>query len=132
MDFSSLVLMKREKTTNIFLGEMDSFNVGDGAEYITKFFYDGDKINVFFDTKNDVEEWEFSAIFDCFNLEAFTNNDFEIEEIEDEFNPTWKIQFSYKDDYDFINKKINQLCVIVEEEILKVLQLIKDKKEEYI
>lgn len=132
MDFSSLVLIEREKETNAFIGEMDSFNVGEGAEYISKFFYNGDAINIYFDTKNDVEEWEFSAIFDNFNTESFVEAGYLIEEVDDEYNPTFKVKFDYKDDYEYIGKKLNEVCNLIKTNMEDVFDKIKDLKEEYI
>ena len=36
MDFSAVVLMEREKETNFLVKELGSYEVHDGAEYITK------------------------------------------------------------------------------------------------
>jgi len=48
MDFSSLVLIERDKETNDIIRELGSYEIADGAEYITKLYYDGDYINLFF------------------------------------------------------------------------------------
>lgn len=132
MDFASLVLIEKEKGTNNFIGEMDSFNVGEGAEYITKFYYDGEVINITFDTKKDVEEWEFSAIFDNFNVDSFTDKGYSIEEIDDEYNPTYKITFEYKDDYSYIGGKLNEACELIKNNMEEVFEKIKGLKEDYI
>lgn len=132
MDFSSLVLIERDKETNAFKGEMDSFNVGEGAEYITKFFFDGELINIYFDTKKDVEEWEFSAVFDNFNVDAFTEKGYSIEEIDDEYNPTYRVKFEYKDEYSYIGEKLNEVCNLIKYNMEEVFEKIKNLKEEYI
>jgi hypothetical protein len=131
MNFSSLVLMERDKESNQFIRELGSFEVSDGAEYITKMYYDGEKINVFFDTNKDVLEWEFSAIFDLFNEDIFTNKGYDIEEIDDEYNPTWKVRLDYFEDHKVMGEKISGLCDLIEDEMLKVFDNIKDKKEIY-
>lgn len=132
MDFFSLVLIKRDNATNAFIGEMDSFNVGDGAEYITKFFYNGEMINIYFDTKKDVEEWEFSAVFDNFNVDNFVSAGYSIEEVEDEYNPTYLVKFEYREDYNYINEKLNEVCNLIKRNMEEVFEKIKDLKEEYI
>ncbi|MCM0646972.1 hypothetical protein NBE98_01115 [Clostridium swellfunianum] len=131
MDFSSLVLMERDNETNFFLKEIGSYKVHEGAAYVTKFFYNGEKVNLVFDTKRDVEEWEFSAIFDLFNLEAFEDNGFIIEEMVEEYNPTWVLKFDFIEDHGEMEDKINEACTIIEEEIDKVFEKIKGKEEEY-
>lgn len=131
MDFSSLVLMERDKETNFFIRELGSYKVNEGAEYVTKFFYDGDKVNMVFDTKKDVEEWEYSAIFDLFNLTVFEENGFNIEEIVEEYNPTWVIRFDYLEEHTDMEEKVNLACSIIEEELDNAFQAIKDKEQEY-
>lgn len=131
MDFSSLVLMERDKETNFFKRELGSYKVHEGAAYVTKFYFDGDKVNMVFDTQRDVEEWEYSAIFDLFNAQAFEENGFEIEELLEEYNPTWLIKFDYIEDHNEMEERISEACTIIEEELDKVFEAIKGKEEEY-
>lgn len=131
MNFSSLVLMEKDKESNFFVKEIGSYEVGDGAEKITKFFYDGEMVNAYFDTGRDVEEWEYSAIFDLFNIENFVNNGYEIQDNDDEYNPTWLVKFKYIEDHIDMQKKLNELCEIIEVSMDKVFNDIKDKQEEY-
>ena len=37
-----------------------------------------------------------SAIYDVFNMELFEDEGFEIEEVDDEYNPTFLINFKYE------------------------------------
>ena len=131
LDFSSLVLMERDKETNHLVKELGSFKVNEGARFVTKFYYDGEKINMFFDTNRDVEEWEYSAIFDLFNLEAFESNGFVIEEVDDEYNPTWLLTFDYIEGHEDMESKINIACEIIENEMQNVFESVKDKEDEY-
>lgn len=131
MNFSSLVLMEKDKVSNLFLKELGSYEVNDGAEYITKMYYDGEKVNVYFDTHRDVEEWEYTAIYDLFNIEAFNSDGYQIEEIDDEYNPTWKVSFEFIEEHKDMEEKINNLCDLIADEVEKVFETIKDKKEIY-
>ena len=132
MDFASLVLMEREKETNYLIKEMGSYEVGEGAEYVTKLFYDGEKVNLYFDTKKDVEEWEYTAIYDLFNEDRFIENDLEIDIDDNEFNPTWILNFDYIEENEEFKEKLNSICNLIEEEIKFVLQNIEGKKDEYV
>lgn len=131
LDFSSLVLMERDKDTNFLVRELGSFKVDEGAIYVTKLYYDGEKINMFFDTNRDVEEWEYSAIYDLFNVSAFEEKGFIIEEIDEEYNPTWLLKFDYIEDYEAMGNKIREACDIIETEIKNIFEIIKDKQEDY-
>ncbi len=131
MNFSSLVLMEKDKEKNILTNELGSFQVGEGAEFICKLYCEEGIVNMFFDTKSDVEEWEYTAIFDFFNESVFTSRGYTIESIDEEYNPTWKITFKYNEEYAFVHGKINELCDLIEEEMKRVLEEIQDKQEEY-
>lgn len=131
MNFSSLVLMEKDKETNLIVKELGSYEVSDGAEYITKMFYNGDKVNVYFDTNSDVEEWEYSAIFDLFDIEAFSKSEYIIEDVDDEYNPTWLVKFDYVENHEDMSEKINNLCGLIKDSMVKVFDDIKNKKEEY-
>lgn len=131
MDFSSIVLMEKDKETGILTKELGSYKVDEGAEYITRAFcYDG-TVNIVFDTGRDVEDWEYSAICDAFEEESFEDNELHIEFMEDEYNPTWNVTFPYDEDYDVIQNKISVLCKILKEEFYKVFEDIKSKEDEY-
>lgn len=130
MDFSSLILMEREN--NVFVKELGSYKVGEGAQYITKFFYDGEKINLYFSTKDDVEEWEYTAIYDCFNEDAFEKAGYPLETIDEEYNPTWAITFDYAEDAALMEEVLEKICNLIEVEMERVFNEIKLKKEDYI
>ena len=131
MDYSSLILMERDNETGFVTKELGSYKVSDGAEYIKGFYVKGDSVYIKFDTNKDVEEWEYSAIYDVFNMELFENEGFEIEEVEDEYNPTFLINFKYKDDHDYIEEKLSLSIELIEEAMEKAFNDIEGKEEEY-
>lgn len=132
MDFSSLILMERDIETGFVTKEVGSFQVSEGALYVKNFYVKGDKIYLVFDTNKDVEEWEYSAIYDMFNYELFEKEGFKIEDIEEEYNPTFLVKFGYVDDYDYIREKLEKCIDIIVESMNKVFTDIEGKKEEYI
>ena len=131
MNFSSLVLMEKDKETKFLTNELGSYSVEEGAEYISKLYCEDNKINIYFDTKLDVEEWEYTAIYDFFNEEIFTSRGYLIESVDEEYNPTWKIQFNFDTEYTIVHKKLNEICVLLKEEMKRVFDLIKEKEADY-
>lgn len=131
MDFSSLVLMERDSETKYFVKELGSYEVGDGAEYITKLYCVNNVVNIYFSTLRDVEEWEFTAVYDEFNEEVFAGRGFEITSIDDEYNPTWLVKFDYNEEYQVIYNAINTICTLVKDEMERVFDKIKDKEDQY-
>ena len=131
MDYSSLILMEKDKETGFVVKEIWSYNVSEGAEYIKSFYVLDDKVYIKFDTNKDVEEWEYSAIYDVFNMNLFEEEGFEIEEVEDEYNPTYLVKFKYEDNREYISEKL-ALCIdLIEEAMEKAFSDIEGKEEEY-
>lgn len=132
MDFSALVLMEKDKETGFLIKEMGSYEVNEGAEYVTKLFYDGDVVYLSFDTGRDVEDWEFSAVFDMFDEECFKNSVLTIAPKDDEYNPTWIVTFNYDEDHELFKEKLDDVCALISQSINKVFNDISGKKEDYI
>ena len=132
MDFSSLVLMEKDKETGFIKKELGSFEVSEGAIYVKKLYMLDDIVYMYFDTNKDVEEWEYSAIYDLFNDEVFKEKGYEIEEDLDEYNPTYIIKFKYVYDYSLIKEKIQECVSLIESEMNNVFEAIKGKEEEYL
>lgn len=131
MDYSSLILMEKDKETGFVVKEIGSYNVSEGEEYIKSFYVLDDKVYIKFDTNKDVEEWEYSAIYDVFNMNLFEEEGFEIEEVEDEYNPTYLVKFKYEDNREYISEKL-ALCIdLIEEAMEKAFSDIEGKEEEY-
>ena len=131
MDYSSLILMERDNETGFVSKEVGSFQVSEGAEFVKNFYVKGDEVYFVFDTKEDVEEWQYSAIYDLFNYELFKGEGLDIEDVEDEYNPTILVKFEYKDDYDYLKDKLDLCIELVEEAMEKVFKDIEGKEEEY-
>lgn len=131
MDFSSLVLMEKDKETGLITKELGSFQVNEGALYVKKLFVVDGIVNIYFDTNKDVEEWEYSAIYDLFNNEAFLEAGFILEEDDEEYNPTYILRTSYKEEYEDMKKIIDIAVNLIDTEMKKVFEEIKGKEEEY-
>ena len=131
MDFSSLVLMEKDKETGFIKRELGSFQVNEGALFVKKLYVLDEIVNMYFDTNKNVEEWEYSAIYDLFNSNEFIENGYKIEEDVEEYNPTYVIKFKYEDDYDVMKKKIQEAVGIIEKEMNLVFEAIQGKEAEY-
>lgn len=131
MDFSSLVLMERDKDTGLIVKELGSYAVVDGAEYIKSFYVAGEEVYIKFDTNKDVEEWEYSAVYDNIDYGIFEEEELQLEEVEDEYNPTFLIKFKYEDDHNYIADKLQLSTEVIREAMEKVFKDIQGKEEEY-
>ena len=131
MDFSSLVLMEKDKETGFVSKELGSFNVDEGALFVRKFFVEDGIVNLYFDTNKDVEEWEYWAIYDLFNQDVFKENGYELEEDLEEYNPTFIIKFDYDDEYSNMQEKLDKIIALIKTEMENVFKNIEGKEEEY-
>lgn len=131
MDFSSLVLMEKEKGTGFITKELGSFQVSDGALHVRKLFAQDGIVSLYFDTNKETEEWEYSAIYDLFNKDAFIEKGYTIEDELDEYDPTFVINFAYEDDYEPMKIKINECVNLIETEMQNVYIAIEGKEAEY-
>lgn len=131
MDFSSLVLMEKDKDTGFIIKELGSFQVSEGALYVKKLFVVNEVVNLYFDTNKDVEEWEYSAIYDVFNYDAFIKEEFETEDVLDEYNPTFLIKFEYVDDYEVMKERTTRCVELIEDSMENAFKDIVGKEEEY-
>ena len=132
MDFSSLVLIEKDKETGFIKKELGSFEVNEGALFVKKLYVLDEVVHMYFDTNKNVEEWEYSAIYDLFNSKIFIESGYEIEEDLDEYNPAYIIKFKYEDDYDLMKKKIQEAVSIIEKEMTSVFEAIQGKETEYL
>ena len=132
MDFSSLVLMEKDKETGFITKELGSFEVNEGALYVKKLFVLDNEVNLYFDTNKDVDEWEYSAIYDLFNIKRFEEEGFIIEEELDEYNPTFILKFPYKEEHLEMKDVLDKAVELINEEMEKVFLAIEGKEEEYI
>ena len=109
-----------------------SFEVNEGALYVKKLFVLDNEVNLYFDTNKDVEEWEYSAIYDLFNIKRFEEEGFKIEEELDEYNPTFILKFPYKEEHLEMKDVLDKAVELINEEMEKVFLAIEGKEEEYI
>jgi len=107
MEGRALVLYKREN--NILAEELGSYEVETGLQFITKAYVENDICYIYLSTDRDVTDEQYNEIFDLYDMELFENFGFEIEEVE-EYNPTWLIKFEFKDDYDYMEDKLNLIA----------------------
>lgn len=131
MDFSSLVLMEKDKETGYITKELGSFEVNEGALYVRKLYVENNEVNLYFDTNKDVEEWEYSAIYDLFNEDKFVEEGFKIEEDLDEYNPTFILKFPYNEEYEDMKKVIDKSVDLINSEMNNLFAAIEGKEEEY-
>lgn len=124
MEFKSLVLIEKNIEKNEFVKEMDSYELGEGALYIKKFYYDGTFVNVVFSIDEDMEDLKYNSILDNFNKKIFQKYECSIEEVEGEYDPTWIIKVKYIDDFYLMSEKLEDICNEIHNQIKTVMEIV--------
>lgn len=144
MEETFIVVMLKEKESGFYVKELGTYAISEHIDYLVNINAeevegdnkdDNEKIIVSMKVMYDKEilDWEFSAIYDYYdtNTLKFNKNIIDCIEVEDCFEPTWEISFYFSDNDEEIEALIHEILEKHHGEILDVLEIIKDKEEEY-
>lgn len=120
MEASSLVLMEREN--NILTRELGSYQIESGLEMVFKAYVENGITNLFLTTDRDVNDEEFNEIFDMYDFEFLTQKGYEIEEVEDEYNPVWVVRFDFMEEHEEMQEALNEVVSYHEDEIKRIYE----------
>lgn len=110
MEAAGIVLMKREN--GILTDELGSYGVEEGIDCVYRAYVENDFVNLYLTTPKDVTDEEYTKIFEGYSLDNFTKEGFEIEEVDDEYNPVWCVKFKFEDNNDNMRAAINSAIKI--------------------
>lgn len=135
MEAMVIMLMEKDATTGFLSKEVGSFTVEQHGELIEGIFMlekEGKKmVHLRLTTHRDVEDWEFSALYDFYEPEVFGEQIADFIELEDHFNPTWEIIFEFFHNQDKMEDMLNFLLKKHHEELERIYPIIEDKKDDY-
>lgn len=135
METLVLLLMEKNEETGILEREIGSYKISDYGNWVSGIYLikkgDKDLVSLRLTTDRDVEDWEYTAVFDQYDYEVYDDSVEEISEIEDEYNPTWEIFFEFIDSQDEMETRLDRIVSIHRNEMLKVYQRIQENKENY-
>lgn len=134
MDETIIVIMLKDKNTGFLEKELASLDLTENVEYILNIFAvdeeEGRKLHIKLSTERNVADWEYSAIYDYYDIECFKDKA-EVIDSEDDYNPVWEVVIEYIDDVTLMEEKVAELLAIHKKEIEDVFETIKDKEREY-
>lgn len=134
MEDTIIVIMLKNKTTGFLEKELASLDLTENVEYIVNIFAideeDNRKLHIKLSTERNVEDWEYSAIYDYYDPECFAGKA-EIIDADDDYNPVWELVIDYKEDIAELEEEVAELLTIHKKEIEDVFETIKDKESEY-
>jgi hypothetical protein CLOST_0227 len=130
MEETVIVVMLRNKDTGFLEKEICSLDLDKNEEYIVNIYVMDNKLYIRLSTGRDVDDWEYSAIYDYYDSECF-NDIAEIKEIDDDYNPTWEVSVDYTDDVFETENQVKRILEVHTTELNDVFETIKDKESEY-
>lgn len=133
MENGIIVLIEKNKDNGAFLGEIESYNI-EHNELVTGLYASKnkeDKLDVFITltTDRDLKEWEYSAFYDYIDLEALNALGNNLEEVDDKYNPSFKIKLSYLKNN--MEAKIDEVVNAYYDIMNKAYEEIKNLEDEY-
>lgn len=99
MENGIIILIEKNKSNGDFIGEIESYNI-DHNELVNGLYAyrdneDNLEVYITLTTDRDLEEWEYTAFYDYIDLKALGALGETLEEIDDKFNPCFKLKLSY-------------------------------------
>ncbi len=129
-----LVLMLKDKNTGFFEKELCAYNIQENEEFIVNMYAEeynnNTMVHIKLTTNKEVEDWEFDAIYDYYDVDIFKEIG-NCQEVEDCFNPTWEIVVPFLEKEE-MEQTITDILAIHKKEIFEVYETIKNLKNEYI
>lgn len=129
-----IVIMLKNKESGFLEKELASLNINKNDELIVNLFAikeDNLKLHIKITTDRDVEDWEYTAVFDYYDTEVYGDKIISITENEGSYNPEWELVIDYNEDLIKLEEDIVELLQIHRDELNDVYNVIKDKKGEY-
>ena len=134
MDETIIVIMLKDKSTGFLEKELASLDLTENVGYIVNIFAadedGGRKLHIKLSTERDVEDWEYSAIYDYYDIDCF-NGIAEVIDADDDFNPVWEVVIDYIDETNALEERVAEILKVHKNEIEEVFETIKDKEAEY-
>jgi hypothetical protein len=131
-----IVIMSKNKATGFFEKEIGNYTVVENDNFIVNVYAVGEtgkyQVHMKISTDKEVEDWEFSAIYDYYDEEGIKALVSEFIEVEDCYNPTWEVVFDFMESQEAMEDKIEAILECHKNELLEVYETIKDKKSEYV
>ncbi len=137
MEETCIVIMLKNRKTGFLEHELGSYTVQEHNEdYIYNTYAvetkNGYQVFMKLSCEKDVEDWEYSAIFDYYNTQTVAPYVLSIEEDDSQYNPAWLVSFPFSENPQAMEESIHQILKSHIEELKSVYAAIADKKDDYI
>lgn len=137
MDETVIVIMLKDNKTGFLDKELGCYTLSGEEDFIYNTYAAEDEngnyiVYMKLTCDKDVNDWEYNAIFDYYDMDVLSPLVLSITEDEQQYNPTWLISFPFSDENETMEKQINDILCAHKKELLSVYAVIADKKDDYI
>ncbi|KXL53522.1 hypothetical protein CLNEO_07480 [Anaerotignum neopropionicum] len=136
MEDTVIVVMLKDRETGFLEKELGSYSFSEDVGMVYNIYAveseEGKKVVLRLSCDKEIEDWEYDAIFDYYDMEPLAAQVESVEEEEGHYNPVWVIQFTFSDTHEEMEKKISHIVNTHKKELLSVYDAIADKKDDYI
>jgi len=123
LDAKALVLMKKEN--GVLQEELGSYEIEEGLNLVYKAYVENDKVYLYLTTKDDVSDEEYTQIYDMYNIEKYNQMGYEVEEVDDEYNPMWCVILDFVDDHEEMEARLNDVIGFHNDEMNRIYEEIR-------
>lgn len=137
MDETVIVIMLKNKKTGFLEKELGGYSLEYNEDVVYNAFAEETEEGTYvvymkLTCGRDVEDWEFQAIYDYYDMDSLKPYISSIQSDEEQYNPTWVVSFPFIEDVDKMEKALNQIVSVHKEELDSVFDVIANKKDDYI
>lgn len=130
MEETVIVIMLKNKDTGFLEKELGTLDITQNEDYIVNIYVMDNKLYIRLSTGRDVEDWEYSAIYDYYDADCFKDIA-DVVECDDDFNPVWEICTDFYENLSVTEQLVNKILEIHTKELSDVFETIADKEREY-
>ena len=137
MEETVIVIMLKEKQTGFLEKELGCYHLGEQQNIILNIYAeetapDVTTVVLKLTCERDVQDWEYDAILDYYDMNSVKPFVDTIDEVLDEYNPVWLVSFPFLENQWEMEEKLQSVLQAHQKELLSVYDAIADKKDDYI
>lgn len=135
MEETIIVIMLKNSETGFLENEIGSYKISENENLIYNVFALEEentvKTHMKLTVNRELEDWEFSAVFDYYDQGVFDELDLEIKEDDTGYDPIWEVIFDFTDNVTEMEDTISRILKIHAAELKEVFEEIADLKDAY-
>ncbi len=135
MDESTVVLMQKNTESGLLEKELGCYTVEGNTALLRQIYAQqeeaGMMVHLFLTCDREIEDWEYEAIFDYYDMDALSKWLGNMQEVEGSYHPIWSGVFVYPEETEPMEAYLTAVLQAHEAELASVYEAIADKKDDY-